>query len=145
MIPWVRHNWRLKLVSLALATMTWVFVNGITNDRRLVQAVPLEVETRPGTLLLRQKPLLVDVLVRGTRDDMRQVSRNDLAVVLDLSEEEQLGQLTRHIGVGAVRHPRWVQPLEIIPARVTVVVGEAPERKAGPVDNANGPGVQGAR
>ena len=130
MIPWVKNNWRLKLISLFLATVTWFFVNGITNDRRLVLAVPLQVAVRPGTTVLLQKPLLVNVLVRGTRDDMRQVSRDDLAVVVDLTGEERVGQLTHRIGLGAVRHPRWVQPLEIIPWAVTVVVDDGRAHKS---------------
>lgn len=128
MTEWLKHNWRLKLVALFLAALIWFFVNGLTNDRRVLQAIPLEVRTRPGVTLLQQTPLMVDVVVRGTREDMRQVSRDDLTVVLDLAREEKTGEFTRRLGPGAVRHPRWVQPVEVVPARATVVVDEILER-----------------
>lgn len=128
MTEWFRHNWRLKLVALVLAVLIWMFVNGMTNDRRVLQAIPLEVRTRPGVTLLQQTPLMVDVVVRGTREDIRQISRDDLLAVLDLSNEERTGELERRLGTGSVRHPRWVQPVEVVPGRATVVVDEMAEQ-----------------
>lgn len=125
---WFKHNWRLKLIALFLASLVWFFVNGITNDRRLVQAVPLEIQTASGVTLLQQNPLMVDVTVRGTRSDMHQVSRDDLSVVLDLTGYDGSGESSHRLSPGAVRHPRWAQPVDINPSRVMVVIDKIIEQ-----------------
>lgn len=123
-----QHNWRLKVIAFLLALLIWFFVNSITNERRLVQAVPVEVRTRPGVTVMQQEPTMVDVMIRGTRNDMRQVSRDDLSVVLDLSRVDKTGEFVERLGPATVRHPRWVQPIEVIPARATVVIDQIAAR-----------------
>jgi len=126
---WWKHDWRLKLVAFGIALVVWFFVNRITNDRRVVQAVPLEVRTRAGVMVLQQSTTMVDVEIRGTRNDVRQVSREDLVVRLDLSRETSTGEQSYRLGPAAVLGPRWVQPVAVQPARVTLVVDEVVNRE----------------
>ncbi len=129
MTSWIRHNIRLKLVAFVLAVFTWSMVNSLTNDRQVVDGVPLEIRVPPGETLVRQSAERLSVEIRGTRDDMRQVSRQNLQAVLDLSRSPETGVLVRRLRLGMIRHPRWVQPVEVSPAEVTVMIDRTIERE----------------
>jgi len=119
---WVTNDARLKLMSLVLAAFTWFFVKGITSDWRLIEGVPLEVKARTGLTVLQTSASTVNVTVRGTREDVRQVSRQDLSAVVDLSQDNRVGPITVKLTPKSIRHSRRVQVSEINPAEVTVNV-----------------------
>jgi len=126
---WIPNDAALKLVSLVLATFTWFFVKGVTSDWRLIEGVPLEVKARPGLTVLQTSAPTINITVRGTREDVRQVSRQDLSAVVDLSHDERLGPITVKLTPKSVRHSRRVQVAEVDPAEVTVNVDEMIERE----------------
>jgi len=128
MMGWITNDARLKLVSVVLATFTWFFVKGITSDWRLIEGVPLEVRARTGLTVLQSSANTVNVVVRGTRDDVRQVTRQDLSAVVDLSQDDRVGPITVKLTPKSIRHSRRVQVSEIDPAEVTVNVDEMIER-----------------
>ena len=129
MMGWVTNDARLKLVSLLLATCAWFFVKGITSDWRLIEGVPLEVKARTGLTVLQASAATANVTVRGTREDVRQVSRQDLSAVVDLSQDDRVGPITVKLTPKSIRHSRRVQVSEIDPAEVTVNVDQMIERE----------------
>ena len=128
MMGWITNDARLKLVSVVLATVTWFFVKGITSDWRLIEGVPLEVRARTGLTVLQTSANTVNVVVRGTREDVRQVSRQDLSAVVDLSHDDRVGPITVKLTPKSIRHSRRVQVSEIDPPEVTVNVDQMIER-----------------
>ena len=116
-------------MSLLLATCTWFFVKGITSDWRLIEGVPLEVKARTGLTVLQASAATVNVIVRGTREDVRQVSRQDLSAVVDLSQDNRVGPITVKLTPKSIRHSRRVQVSEIDPPEVTVNVDQMIERE----------------
>jgi len=128
MMGWIANDARLKLVSVVLATFTWFFVKGITSDWRLIEGVPLEVRARTGLTVLQTSANTVNVVVRGTREDVRQVSRQDLSAVVDLSHDDRVGPITVKLTPKSIRHSRRVQVSEIDPPEVTVNVDQMIER-----------------
>ena len=126
---WSPNDAALKLVSLVLATCTWFFVKGVTSDWRLIEGVPLEVKAKSGLTVLQTSASTVNVTVRGTREDVRQVSRQDLSAVVDLTHDDRVGPITVKLTPRSVRHSRRVQVSEIDPAEVTVNVDEMIERE----------------
>ena len=126
---WLRSNAGLKIIALLLAACTWVFVKGITSDWRTIEAVPLEVRVKPGLTALKTSVSTVNVTVRGTREDVRQVSRQDLSAVVDLTRDLRHGLIAIELTPKAVRHSRRVQVTQIDPAEVTVNVDEMIERE----------------
>ncbi len=126
---WLRTNAGLKIIALALAACTWFFVKGITSDWRTIEAVPLEVRVRPGLTALQRSVSTVNVTVRGTREDVRQVSRQDLSAVVDLTRDEDRGLITVKLTPKAVRHSRRVQVTEVDPPEVMVNVDEMVDRE----------------
>ena len=129
MIRWFTGNAGLKIISLVLAMFTWLFVKGITSDSRTIEGVPLEVRTRPGLAVLQTNASTVSVVVRGTRDDVRQVSRQDLSAVVDLTRDERSGLISVKLTPRVVRHSRRVQVSEIDPAEVLVNLDETVSRE----------------
>ena len=129
MMGWATNDARLKLMSLLLATCTWFFVKGITSDWRLIEGVPLEVKARTGLTVLQASASTVNVIVRGTREDVRQVSRQDLSAVVDLSHDDRVGPITVKLSPKLIRHSRRVQVSEIDPVEVTVNVDQMIERE----------------
>ena len=131
------HPW-LKLVSLVLAVLTWVFVRSITSETRPVNNVPLEIRVKAGFTLLQSSVTAVNVVLSGTREDVRQASRSELSAVLDLSREDKTGQWSVPLGPRLVRHPPWVQVVEIEPALVTVHVDRLMEQEVKVVPQLSG-------
>ena len=125
---WISHNAGLKIVSLVLAICAWFFVKGITSDWRPINDVPLEIKAKPGLTVLATSAATVNVTVRGTREDVRQVSRQDLSAVVDLTGDDRRGPITVRLLPSSVRHSRRVQVTEVDPAEVTVNVDEMVER-----------------
>ena len=125
---WISHNAGLKIVSLVLATCAWFFVKGITSDWRPINGVPLEIKAKPGLTVLATSAATVNVTVRGTREDVRQVSRQDLSAVVDLTGDDRRGPITVRLLPSSVRHSRRVQVTEVDPTEVTVNVDEMVER-----------------
>jgi YbbR domain-containing protein len=121
---WISNNATLKVVSLVLAIFTWFFVQRITSDWRTIKDVPLEVKAKTGLTVLQTKPSTVNVTVRGTREDVRQVSLQDLSAVVDLTGDDHRGPITVHLSPLSVRASRRVRVIEIVPAEVTVNVDE---------------------
>ncbi len=128
MTSWITNDIRLKLVSVVLATVTWFFVKSITSDSRLIEGVPLEVKARTGLTVLQTSANSVNVAVRGTPEDVRQASRQDLSAVVDLSHDDRVGPITVKVTPKAIRHSRRVQISEIDPSEVTVNVDQLIER-----------------
>ena len=126
---WLRSNAGLKIIALALAACTWFFVKGITSDWRTIEAVPLEVRVKPGLTALKTSVSTVNVTVRGTREDVRQVSRQDLSALVDLTRDAHRGLIAVELTPKAVRHSRRVQVTQIDPPEVTVNVDEMIERE----------------
>lgn len=129
MIGWVTSDARLKLMSLLLAACAWFFVKGITSDWRLIEGVPLEVKARTGLTVLQASASTINVIVRGTREDVRQVSRQDLSAVVDLTQDNRVGEITVKLTPKSIRHSRRVEVSEIDPPEVTVNVDQMIERE----------------
>lgn len=86
MFKLLTENWTLKLISLALALMLWMFIMG---ERRLEVGftVPLELQNIPKHLMIANEvPSLVDVRISGPRALLMKVSPNDISISVDLSD-----------------------------------------------------------
>lgn len=85
MFKLLTQNWALKMISLILAVMLWLFIMG---ERRLEMSyrVPLEMQNLPsGLMVANEIPGMVDVRVSGPRTLLMQISQNDISITVDLS------------------------------------------------------------
>jgi YbbR domain-containing protein len=124
---WLSTPAGLKIVALVIATFTWFFVKAVTSDSRTVEGVPLEVKVRPGMAVTQTSARTVNVTVRGTTEDLRLASRNELFAVVDLSDEAVVGRVHVALRTDAIRHPRRVQVVGVDPTNIVVRIEKVAE------------------
>jgi YbbR domain-containing protein len=129
MRQWLATNTGLKIMALLFATATWFFVKSATSDWRIIENVPLEIKPPAGLSVVDTSVQSVNVTVRGTREDVRQVSRQEMSAVVDLSGDERRGRWLVKLNPRVVRHSRRVQVTEVEPPEVQVHVDELIERE----------------
>ncbi|WP_321365769.1 CdaR family protein [uncultured Desulfuromusa sp.] len=86
MFKMLTENWTLKIISLILALLLWMFIMG---ERRLEVGyrVPLELQNIPQSLMVANEvPSMVDVRVSGPRTLQMKVSPNDISIIVDLTD-----------------------------------------------------------
>jgi YbbR domain-containing protein len=86
MFSWLTENWTLKLISLLLALLLWVFIMG---ERRVEigYRVPLEIQNMPeGLMVANEVPSVVDVRVSGPRTLLAKINANDISILVDLTD-----------------------------------------------------------
>ena len=128
-LQWLTSNSGLKLVSLVLATATWFFVKSVTSDWRVIEGVPLEIKAKPDLTVLQRSASTLNVTVRGTREDVRQVSRLDLSAVVDLTRDNRTGEMMIKLSPQSIRHSRRVQIVEVEPSAVSIHLDQLVERE----------------
>jgi YbbR domain-containing protein len=83
---WLTHNWYLKLVSIALASMLWMLVATETSSE-IGMEVPLEYRNIPSQLeITGDTTNLVQIRLRGSPTVIRQISAKDVSTTIDLSK-----------------------------------------------------------
>jgi len=86
MLERVLINWPIKLLSLAFATVLWLFVMG-EQDTEVGYTVPLEIKNVPkGLVIANQIPGHVDVRLAGSRTLLANILGSDLEVSVDLHD-----------------------------------------------------------
>ena len=88
MFKLLTDNWTLKLISVTLALLLWMFIMG---ERQLEVGyrVPLELQNIPkGLMVGNEVPSLVDIRVSGPRTLQLKVSPNDISIIVDLTDLE---------------------------------------------------------
>jgi YbbR domain-containing protein len=126
---WFASNAGLRLISVVLATITWFFVKSVTSDWRIIEAVPLYIHVKPGLTVFQSSTSNVNVTVRGAREDLRQVGRQELSAVLDLTGEDRTGQMTFKITPRMVHPSRRVQVSQVDPPEVLVNLDRIMDRE----------------
>ena len=124
---WLISNNGLKVVALVAAIFIWLFVRAVTSGTRTVEGVPVEFKTAPGLTATYAIPRSVSVTVRGTTEDLRQASRYELFAVVDLQQEERIGNTTAPLTVGDVRHPPRIQVVAVEPTSIVVHLKKSAE------------------
>ncbi len=92
--PWRRlqlkvlHQWRLKLITLALVTVGWIFLAGQQNFV-VTFKVPVEMENLPAKMEIVEpiKPEII-ITARGLRKDASTLSARNVRAKIDLSVAE---------------------------------------------------------
>jgi YbbR domain-containing protein len=137
MTRWLIENRGLKLVSVGLATLLWFIVNNIVSGSRTVENVPLQVKVTSDRTVVDQSADAVSIEVRGTREDVWQVSAQNFAAVVDLTRDDRVGVRELRLSPRMIQHPTRVQVVTVEPRYVTVRVAAARA-----VDSPDSGGVQ---
>jgi hypothetical protein len=127
-----KHDLGLRLFALALAVLIWATVDfairkGITGVRQTGNQASLgfrdlpvlKVSTAADVRAFRVEPAKVDVVVRGEREIVDQLTADELRVTVDLTEISSARDLRKHVHVAT---PPGITLVRVIPPDVDVVV-----------------------
>lgn len=124
----ILENWTLKLMSIFLAWILWLFVRAETGGERVI-TIPLEVQISRNMEITNERPNSVDVTVRGTVSNVwfGQALPTCSIDLQGLDEGEHVVPLTPE----NVRIPRasGLEVLKVSPARVNLVLERSISRE----------------
>jgi YbbR domain-containing protein len=131
---WPFRHFGMKLLSVALAVVLWMFIAGEETVERGLR-VPLELQQfPPGLELLGDLPTTADVRVRGASGTLGRLSPGDIVAVLDLRGSRP-GERLFHLTPEQVRAPFGVEVVQVTPPTVPVVF-EATASRSVPIEPA---------
>jgi YbbR domain-containing protein len=120
-MSWLTRDWELKLLSLVIASVLWLFV--VSGERSEVAlASPVEYRNVPaGLSLVDAAPQTVDLRVSGLRSTLDRLTGADVRAEIDLSGVGA-GPATVQLGPDSVRAPPGVTIVQVSPPRLRVTL-----------------------
>ena len=120
----ITHNWHIKLLSLALAAILWVYVNSIQEKERFLTG-PVEVRNVSEDYLLSSElPEFVQLILRGRDESLSLVNEGDVVAYIDLEMNSE-GETKKIVKVERRSIPRGVSIKEITPRLIDVQLDQA--------------------
>ena len=80
------RNWITKLFCLFLAFAVWQGIRESTSYEVLVSDIPVTVAAGDGYAVLDQSTDVVSIRFRGSRDEVRFISRDQVSLAVDLPD-----------------------------------------------------------
>jgi YbbR domain-containing protein len=118
------QNWHIKLLSLALAGILWIYVNSIQEAERFL-TVPIEVRNvSENYLVSNELPEFVQLVLRGREEYLSLINEGEVTAYIDL-EQNSLGETKKIVKVDRRGIPRGVSIKEITPRLVDVHLEKA--------------------
>ena len=80
----ITYNWHIKLISVALAFILWIYVE---NLKEIEHSYPVPVEIRnipEGHLVSNELPILVTVILKGNERNLQQIEDNNIRAFVDI-------------------------------------------------------------
>ncbi len=124
----ILDNWKLKLLSLFLATMLWFVVYLMGETKKEVSVPVTTINLRKDAVLMKMDSTTVDITLTGRVSVLRDVKANDIRVLLDLVRAQE-GENIFNISKANVEIPRGVQIDEIRPTSVKIDIDTVIEKK----------------
>jgi len=122
------ENLPLKLLSVLLASLVWLFVMGEEHSERSY-TVPVQISRlAEGLVLLNEEDYVVEVRVSGPRGILNNLSDDGFAATLDLAPYGK-GEVDVPIAKEAIRAPKGVSITRIRPATIRVHLDSVVEKK----------------
>ncbi len=124
----VSRNWIMKLLCLILAFVVWQAVRENTSFEVMVSDVPVTVSVGEGLAVLDQSTDTVNIRFRGSRDDIRFISSDQVEVKLELSGRNDRLRQTLKFSPRYVKAPSRAHAVQFDPPEITVTVDREVER-----------------
>jgi YbbR domain-containing protein len=120
----IKQNWHIKLLSLALAGILWIYVNSIKEKERFL-SVPFEVKNvSEGYLVSSELPEFVQLVIRGRDEYLTLINEGDVVAYVDLENNSE-GESRKIVKVDRRGLPRGLSIKEITPRLVDVRLDRA--------------------
>lgn len=124
----VSRYWLVKVFCLILAFVVWQGIRESTSFEVIVTDIPVNVEVGPGLAVLEQSVDVVNVRFRGSRDDIRFLSRDQVSLDVDISSRDGSLRQTIKFSPRYVKAPSRAHAVSFDPPEVTLTVDREVER-----------------
>ena len=122
------YNKGLKAASLVLAFVTWCAIRSVINFETMVSDIPLTIQVNPGWAILDRSAKTVDVLFRGSQEDIRYLSRDQVKIDVDIRNKPFAKALTVKLLAKNVQGPGAVRAAMIWPDEITLKLDQESEK-----------------
>lgn len=124
----VFSNIGLKVLSLIIAVLLWVFVT-YRGQTEMVVDVPVEFKNMPqGMELLKQSIKTVSLNIRGHEKTLKTLRPMDIRLQIDLASAKK-GETIFYIDADNVTVPKTIKVLRVDPTRVKVSIDESMSKR----------------
>ena len=125
---YILENWKLKLLSVALATTLW-FVVFLMGETKKEISVPVSiVDLSKGYVIIKTDMAKVDITLTGRVSVLKDIKESDVKVFLNASNVQE-GENIFNISKSNVQIPRGVQIGDIKPSSTKIEVDRIIEKK----------------
>jgi YbbR domain-containing protein len=125
----VLHNKGVKAASLILGFVTWYAIRSAINFETVVSDIPITIQVNPGWAILDRSARTVDVLFRGSQEDIRYLNRDQITVEADIRGKPFAGALSVKLQPKNVQAPGAVRAVVIWPDEVTLKLDQEGEKQ----------------
>jgi YbbR domain-containing protein len=122
------RNWIMKLVCLVMAFVVWQSVRESTSFEVVVSDVPVTVTAGEGLAVFDQSTDTVSIRFRGSREDIRFISSDQVEVKVELSGHNGRLRQTLKFSPRYVKAPSRAHAVQFDPPEITVTVDREVER-----------------
>jgi YbbR domain-containing protein len=123
------HNKGLKATSLVLAFVAWYAIRSIINFETVVSDIPITIQVNPGWAILDRSAQTVDVLFRGSQEDIRYLNRDQITVEADIRGKSFAGALSVKLQPKNIQAPGAVRAVVIWPDEITLKLDQEGEKQ----------------
>lgn len=124
----ISRNWMMKLLCLALAFAVWQAVRENTSFEMMVSDVPVTVTAGEGRAVFDQSTDTVSIHFRGSREDIRFISSDQIEVKIDVSGDKKNLRQTIKFSPRYVKAPSRAHVVQFSPSEITVTIDREVER-----------------
>ena len=124
----ITRNWTMKLFCLALAFAVWQAVRENTSFEVVVADVPVNVTAGDGRAVFDRSADTVNIRFRGSRDDIRFLSSDQVSVEIDISQHPDRLRQTIKFSPRYVKAPSRAHAVQFDPPEITVTMDREVER-----------------
>ena len=122
------RNWMMKLLCLVMSFAVWQAVRENTSFEVVVTDVPVTVTVGEGRAVLDQSTDTVSIRFRGSRDDIRFISSDQVGVKIDVSGHPDRLRQTIKLSPRYVKAPSRAHAVQFDPPEITVTIDREVER-----------------
>jgi YbbR domain-containing protein len=124
----INRNWTMKLFCLVLAFAVWQAVRENISFEIMVADVPVVVTAGDGRAVFDRSTDTVNIRFRGSRDDIRFISNDQVEVKIDCSAHPGRLRQTIKFSPRYVKAPSRAHAVQFDPAEITVTIDREVER-----------------
>jgi YbbR domain-containing protein len=115
------HNWHIKIVSVGLAVLLWIYVGGLKEKDRFI-TVPFEIRNvTPGYTVSSDTPSHIKIVLRGTEGNLALVKEGEIKAYVEM-EKGRRGRNRGAVRVEKQGVPPGVAVKEVSPRSVDLTV-----------------------